>query len=127
MYRSRLNKYEERKEKRQIFGAIIGSIALFAFLAIFGVKILVGFSLLVDKLRGAPPKQEQEQTYLLPPTIDPVEEATNSASFSVSGRSGQKRTVLVYGESTSTEVDFICETVKKVCIIWKQEPEAMRF
>lgn len=96
MYRSRLNKYEERKEKRQIFGAIIGSIALFAFLALFGVKILVGFSLLVDKLRGAPPKQEQEQTYLLPPTIFPIEEATNSASFAVSGRSSQKGTVLLF-------------------------------
>lgn len=95
MYRSRLNRFEEKKEKKQIFLAIIGSIAFLAFIGIFGVKILIGFSLFIDKLRGAPPKTTEE-TYLLPPIIDPMLEATNSANLSISGRVSQKGTVLVF-------------------------------
>lgn len=39
---------------------------------------------------------------------------------------GQKRTVLVYGESPSTEVDFMCETVKKVYSVKTQCGEIRR-
>ena len=39
---------------------------------------------------------------------------------------GQKRTVLVYGESPSTEVDFMCETVKKVYSVKTEHGEIRR-
>jgi len=39
---------------------------------------------------------------------------------------GQKRTVLVYGESPATEVDFMCETVKKVYSVKTEHGEIRR-
>jgi 2-iminoacetate synthase len=39
---------------------------------------------------------------------------------------GQKRTVLVYGESPTTEVDFMCETVKKVYSVKTEHGEIRR-
>ncbi|OAT79532.1 [FeFe] hydrogenase H-cluster radical SAM maturase HydG [Desulfotomaculum copahuensis] len=39
---------------------------------------------------------------------------------------GQKRTVLVYGESPKTEADFICETIKKVYSVKTQHGEIRR-
>lgn len=39
---------------------------------------------------------------------------------------GQKRTVLVYGESPATEIDFMCETVKKVYSVKTEHGEIRR-
>lgn len=39
---------------------------------------------------------------------------------------GQKRTVLVYGESPNTEVDFMCDTVKKVYDVKTEHGEIRR-
>lgn len=39
---------------------------------------------------------------------------------------GQKRTVLVYGESPSTEVDFMCDTIKKVYSVKTEHGEIRR-
>ena len=39
---------------------------------------------------------------------------------------GQKRTVLVYGESPATEVDFICDTVRKVYSVKTEQGEIRR-
>ncbi|HHV65948.1 MAG TPA: [FeFe] hydrogenase H-cluster radical SAM maturase HydG [Peptococcaceae bacterium] len=39
---------------------------------------------------------------------------------------GQKRTVLVYGESPTTDIDFICETVKKVYSVKTEHGEIRR-
>lgn len=39
---------------------------------------------------------------------------------------GQKRTILVYGESPATEVDFMCETIKKVYSVKTEHGEIRR-
>ena len=39
---------------------------------------------------------------------------------------GQKRTVLVYGESPATEVDFMCDTIKKVYSVKSEHGEIRR-
>jgi len=72
------------------------------FLGIFGIKILVGFSLLVDKLRGTP-QQQISQQFLLPPDFDPLPIATNSATIAVSGKGQPGMTVIVYINETDTE------------------------
>jgi len=74
-----------------------GIIALFLFFAIFGVKILVGFSLLVDKFRGSSPKdQTQTQVIILPPQLDPLPSATNSSTLTISGEAKGDVTILLY-------------------------------
>lgn len=74
--------------------AIGGITGVFVFLLFFGVRILIGFSLFVDRIRGASPQTQQQNTLLLPPILDPLTEATFSATLTVSGH-GQENTTLV--------------------------------
>lgn len=102
MQYSRLRKFEEKRQEKKIITSIIGIIAIFIFLGIFGVRILIGFSLLVDKLRGTP-QQQVTQQLMLPPELDPLPIATNSASIAVSGKGQSGMTVIVYINDTDTE------------------------
>lgn len=87
MIQSRLSRSAERKLTKKLFLAITGSIGLLIFIAIFGVKILINFSLLVDKLRGTGEKNiSSTSNLILPPILDPLPYATNSAVLTVSGR-----------------------------------------
>jgi len=95
MYKSRLGRFEEKKQRSRIAFAVIGSIGLLVFLWVFGLKILIAFSVFVDKLRGSGPKVE-EQVILFPPEIDPLPEATNSAQTWITGRADPKLTLLLF-------------------------------
>jgi len=94
---SRLSRVTERKEKRRLVLAIAGIVGIFILILAFGVKALIGFSLLVEKLRGSPPAPtQQSQTIILPPTIDPPNTATNSATISVTGKGQSGLTLILY-------------------------------
>jgi hypothetical protein len=94
---SRLNRLQDRKEKRRLLLAVVGIITVFALILLFGVKALIGFSLLVDKLRGTTPTtSQQSQLIILPPTIDPPPTATNSATISVTGKGQTGLTLVLY-------------------------------
>ncbi|MBI3577688.1 hypothetical protein HY086_06650 [Candidatus Gottesmanbacteria bacterium] len=93
---SRLRRSEEKREKRRIVLAISGTIAILAFLGFFGVKLLEGFSLFLDKLRGATPQQQTQNQLILPPVLDPPVEATNSATITISGRGQADLTFILY-------------------------------
>lgn len=96
MSSSRIRRYEERKLRMRLILAIIGSIAIIGFLLVFGLKILVGFSVLVDKLRGASPASSSSQSVLLPPILDPLPTATNSATLTVSGAGSPGNILILY-------------------------------
>lgn len=94
---SRLTRVSDRKEKRRLVLAIAGIIGIFVLILAFGVKALIGFSLLVEKLRGASPATTQQtQTTILPPTLDPPSSATNSATISVTGKGQAELTLILY-------------------------------
>lgn len=96
MYKSRLGRLEERKTRKRIALAIFGSIGLLVFLGVFGFKILVAFSLFVDRIRGGSKETiETEKSILLPPEFDPIREATNSASISITGHAQPDMFVLL--------------------------------
>lgn len=77
--------------------ALGGMLTLVVFLLVFGLRILVGFSLLVDRIRGnAPPQQSQGQELILPPILDPLPEATNSASLTITGKSDPGLKIVLY-------------------------------
>lgn len=84
----------KKQQKRLVF-ALAGSIGIVVLILLFGLKLLVGFSLLVDKIRGNTPQKEQ-QSILLPPVLDPQPEATNSASFTITGKGQPNTTIIVY-------------------------------
>jgi hypothetical protein len=98
---SRLNRVADRKEKRRLVLAIVGIIAIFTLILAFGVKALIGFSLLVEKLRGGTsPITQQSQTIILPPIIDPPVSATNSATISITGKAQTGLTLILYVNNT---------------------------
>jgi hypothetical protein len=87
MYSSRLGKYQERKLAKRLLLSLIGSIALIVLVLVFGVKILINFSLLVEKLKGTNKEAQQSASvYVAPPILDPLPEATNSATFPITGK-----------------------------------------
>ncbi len=97
MLYSRLRRHEERRQRQRLMLAIGGMLALVVFLFIFGLKILVGFSLLVDRIRGSSPeRQSQGQELILPPVLDPLPEATNAAKLTISGKSDPGLTIVLY-------------------------------
>lgn len=73
---------------------VFGSIAILVFLLLFGFKILVGFSLLVDTIRGGSPANQNTQSLLLSPSLDPLPAATNSATLIIEG-SGTPGAILI--------------------------------
>lgn len=95
MAQSRLRRFEEKRAQKRLFYAAIGSLALLVFLFVFGLRILVGFSLMVDRLRGGSPPQQQ-QTIVLPPVLDPLPEATNSSTLTVSGKGETSLELILY-------------------------------
>jgi len=104
MVRSRLRNYQDRKERRQIFLTLGGIVGVFLFLAIFGVRILVAFSLFVDQLRGSTPKdQQQSQTIILSPQLDPLPTAVNSTEIQITGKAKGDVTILLYVNEDQTE------------------------
>ncbi|MBI3343028.1 hypothetical protein HY032_02640 [Candidatus Gottesmanbacteria bacterium] len=87
--------------------ALGGMLALVIFLFVFGLKILVGFSLFVDRMRGNAPQQQQGQELILPPTLDQLPEATNSATLIITGKSDAGMKIILYiddKESTTLPV-----------------------
>ena len=92
----RSGRLEENRQKRRLTVAVVGSVGVILFFALFGVKILVGFSLLVDKLRGTSPASLSIQNLLLPPILDPILSATKSATLTVSGRATENARVIIY-------------------------------
>lgn len=95
---SRSRRLDERKQKKRLFIGIVGSMAVLIFLGVFGVKMLVGLSLLVDTLRGStpPPAATPTQNVILPPTLDPEPIATKSAGFQISGIGQEGLTLILY-------------------------------
>ena len=92
---SRYSRIEERRARRRLYLAIAGIAGVFLFLLLFGVRILIGFSLFVDWIRGSSP-QQQQSAVLLPPVLDPAPEATFSARIKVTGSAQPDTTLIVY-------------------------------
>jgi len=100
---SRQGRFEERSQKRQLTFAVAGTAVLLLFLAFFGLKILVSFSLLVDKLRGASPTSQTTQVLLQPPVLDPLPVATNSATSKVTGKAQPTLSLIIYLNETESK------------------------
>lgn len=95
---SRLGRYQEKRLARRIWWALGGSIALLLFLFFFGVKILIGFSIFVDTIRGSSgaEKKTGSDTYIPAPELDPLPEATKSGTLIISGTGQSGLTVVLY-------------------------------
>jgi len=100
MISSRLRRVEDKKASKRIAMALIGMAGLLVFLALFGVKILIGFSLLVDRMRGGSTPVTQQQSLVLPPVLDPLPEATKEEKLDIHGKGTPKTQAIVYLNDT---------------------------
>lgn len=107
---SRLSRIEDQKQKKRLMAAILGTIALIAFVALFGVNALIGFSLFVDKIRGNSPQNTQSNALILPPVLDPPVAATNSAQIVVTGKGQAGLSLIAYVNGDEIDSEKIPDT-----------------
>lgn len=100
MVHSRLRRFEEKNASRRIAVALIGTVALLVFFGLFGLRMLIGFSLLIDRIRGGSASLQPQQSVILPPVLDPLPEATNSATITVHGKAMPKAGLILYLNNT---------------------------
>lgn len=96
MISSRLRRFEEKNASRRIAIALFGTIGLLVFFGIFGIRMLIGFSLFIDRIRGVSPPTQQQQSLILPPILDPLPEATNSTTITIGGNASPKTQLILY-------------------------------
>lgn len=98
MITTRRGRLDEQKQQKKLILAIGGMIAVIVFFAVFGLKILIGFSVLVDTIRGSSPTPavQSNKQVLFPPILDPLPVATYSSVLRVSGSATAGLTATVY-------------------------------
>ncbi|MBI5613331.1 hypothetical protein HY947_00225 [Candidatus Gottesmanbacteria bacterium] len=95
MIASRLNRLEEKREKKLLYFALGGIAFIILFVAIFGLKTLVQFSVLVDRARGGTPV-EKTSTVILPPALDELPVATYSGTLALTGKAEPKLSLTLF-------------------------------
>jgi len=100
MASSRLSNHLKRKAIQNVIIVFVGFIIIIIAAIIFGTKLLVGFSLLLEKFQGngesSASTSQQSDTYIAPPTLNPVVDATNSAQITISGFAEKNLTINLY-------------------------------
>lgn len=100
MANSRLKNNIERKAIHNILIVVFGFVIIIILFIVFGEKLLVGFSLMTEKVdpndNTASTTTQQNDSYIAPPILNPVAIATNSAQIAVSGLAQKNQTVNLY-------------------------------
>jgi len=100
MATSRLNNNIEKKAVHNIVIGVVGFIIIIALLIILGPKLLVGFSLFAEKIdkndNNSTTTNQQDNSYVAPPTLNPAATATNSAQIAISGFAQKNQTINLY-------------------------------
>jgi bacillopeptidase F len=81
--RSRINS----NLKKQTIHIFIGIIGIILFLIFFGTHLLIGISTILEKLSNSKDSNADSQvmSYIAPPVLNPIEDATNKNSIEISG------------------------------------------
>ena len=97
MSNSRLKKHLKQAALRNILLAIAGIIIVIVIAVQFGTQILIGLSLTLERFKNNKDvSTDQSIEYVAPPTLNPVESATNSAKTTISGYSLPKQKISLY-------------------------------
>lgn len=86
--RSRIRTHIKNQSRKSLLGIIL----LLIILVLFGTQLLIGFAVVLDKIKG---KDEittdaPNVKYIAPPVINPISDATNSKSIAISGYAGSQ-------------------------------------
>lgn len=95
---SRRDEISKRRYERNIVIIFLGIVVILVIFFFYGVPLLINFSLLVGNLRGGSDTNNtvNESSYLVPPILNPIQDATNSARIAISGTAISGQTVKLY-------------------------------
>lgn len=98
---SKQSRFEEISRKRSLRNTIIilmGIISLVALFFFYGIFLLINFSVFIGKLKGDKNIEPTiiASSYIAPPILDPLEDATNSAKINISGYASPDHTIRLY-------------------------------
>jgi hypothetical protein len=96
MARSRLTQHVQQQSIRNMLLAVGGMIAIIVLLFTFGPDLLINFSLLVKKSTDGQETAKAELTYIAPPVLNTLPDATKTPTIDVSGYAGNKQEVKLY-------------------------------
>lgn len=99
--KTRLTKIEERKAIKQAVFYIFLTIMLVLLLIFVGIPVIIRLAVFLGELGSSNvPVEKSDQLAPPPPTLQPTDQATNSASFSISGysESGALVKIILNGE-----------------------------
>lgn len=94
--RSRLYRQIEKESKKNLYLSIFGIIVLIFILAKFGIPALVNFSLFLSNSKQAGQPVQNSTEVITPPQLNPLPSATNSADFTLSGKTQPQAMVSLY-------------------------------
>ncbi len=97
MVRSRLSKRTEQKTKKNLLLSILGIVLVTLLIFKFGIPLLINISLFLSGSKG---NQKQSQnhnpSFIAPPILDPLPQATRSANIIISGVASKDQIISLY-------------------------------
>lgn len=98
MDRSRLSRRLKRRTEKTLLLSILGIILILFLLVKFGIPLIVNFTLLISgsKNDSSTVSSKNDSSFVMPPVLNPLPTATNSAKISVSGIALPKQIIILY-------------------------------
>jgi bacillopeptidase F len=96
MVRSRLSKRIEQKTRKNLVLSILGIILIVFLVFKFAIPFLVNLSLFLSGSQGKEETKVQNFSFIAPPVLDSLPQATASANIVVSGAASKKQTINLY-------------------------------
>jgi len=99
MANSRLKTNIKRQAIHNVILVTLGFVVLIVIFIVFGSYLITSFSLFVEKSQGnndTTSASEQSDTFVAPPTLNPVANATNKPQITVSGYGQKNQTITLY-------------------------------
>lgn len=98
--RSRLNKRLEKQSQKTLIVSVAGIIIIIAILIRFGIPFIADLGFLSSKISIKSSKNtsanNSNSVYLSPPSLDPSENATNSAKIKITGNSVTGKQIAIF-------------------------------
>lgn len=95
---SRLRRHNRKQQERRLKFIIAGIVIFLLLLYFFGVQMLIGLSYVFERFQGRGTEEvaPATQSILLPPRLDPLEEATNTSQLTITGSGDAGQTLILY-------------------------------
>ncbi len=96
--RSRLNKHIERQSQKNLILSLLGLAAVVFLFVKFGIPFIADLGFLSSKIasKSSGPSSKTNDSFLTSPTLDNMQDATNSAQIKLTGFSTTGKVIAIY-------------------------------